>query len=536
MFPVLRNERGLGLSIQIVGPKVAGEEKILTTEALNFVASLHGVYGEWREMLLGRRKEVHQKIRAGNLPHFPKETEHIRSNPDWKVDPPPADLIERIVEITGPASVRSMVVNAHNSGSSAYMADAEDSEAPTWKNIINGQINLYDAIRRQIDFSAKGKEYKLNEKTAVLMFRPRGWHLLEKHVLIDGEPISASLFDFGMYFFHNAGELIKRGTGVYLYLPKLESYHEAELWDAIFEYAEGWFDLPRGTIRATVLIETILAAFQMPEILHALRHHSVGLNCGRWDYLFSFIKVFANLPGFVLPDRNLVNMSVHMMKSYRDLCIKECHKRGAHCIGGMSAFVPSKDEKVNGDNKIKLEADKALEAIAGHDGTWIAHPASQKDARDVFRTKMGDKPNQLDVLREDVNVSESDLLAVPKGSVTEAGLEENIRIGLRYETAYLGGTGCVALYDKMEDAATVEISRTQVWQAVKHEVLLDTGWKVVPETVWQMIEKEGAQLNSDKAELAMKLFRAMVFAEECPEFLTVPTYEALLELEKAGLV
>ena len=520
------------IDVKVVGPKIAGEEKILTPEALQFVAGLQLEFGQIRENLLQRRKDVLDDIKKGKMPTFLPETKHIRDDGDWKVNPPPADLLERTVEITGPASSPTMMPNAFNSGSSVYMADPEDSESPTWANIINGQINLHNAIRRQIDFVQKGKRYKLDDKVAVLMFRPRGWHLLEKHVLVNGEPVSASLFDFGMYFYHNAKELVKRGTGVYLYLPKMESFKEADLWDMVFHFSEYNFGLTAGTIRATVLIETILAAFEMDEILYSLRHHSAGLNAGRWDYLFSFIKKFSHRPDFVLPDRGLVTMSTHMMKSYRDLLIKTCHRRGIHAMGGMSAFIPSKDEKTNNENKNKMEADKAIEVQAGHDGTWIAHPASQKDARDVFGVVMKG-PNQLHVLREDVQVTEADLLKVPEGPVTMEGLRDNIKIGLAYLAAWLNGTGCVPLNNKMEDAATVEISRIQVWQCVKHRVGLSSGEIVSRAMVERLITEEAVQLTGDKVGMATELFREMVFAEECPDFLTIPAYEKLIELENA---
>ncbi len=518
--------------IQVVGPKVAGEEKILTTEALDFVEKLARNFGGRRLELLRQRQWRKKDLDKGVLPNFIAETKWIRDG-NWKIDPAPADLQDRRVEITGPADQRGMVVRAANSGASCYMADAEDSVTPTKGGVIAGQCNLFDLIRRQIDFDKDGKQYRLNEKTAVLFFRPRGWHLDERHVLLGETSISASLFDFGMYFFHNAKALMERGTGVYVYLPKMESRHEARLWKDVFDFAETWFKLPTGSIRATVLIETILAAFEMDEILYELRHHSAGLNCGRWDYIFSYIKKLCKHARFVLPERGQLTMDKGFLAAYVQLLIQTCHKRGAHAMGGMAAQIPNKKDPVaNDEAMLKVKADKAREVQAGHDGTWVAHPDLVEVAKEIFDLGMPG-PNQLQVLREDVHVTAEDLLRVPGGEITDDGVHHNIRVGIQYLESWLRGVGCVQLNNLMEDAATAEISRVQLWQWRKHQaemrsIILDGHLKLDDATMDWMIESAMTDLKGGQYEVAEKLFREMIFADECPEFLTLAAYDQLV--------
>ncbi len=521
------------VDVKVVGPKISGEEKILTPEALAFVEALARNFSATRADLLKRRQRRQKEINKGVLPEFPAETAWIREK-DWKVDPVPADLQDRRVEITGPASVRKMVINALNSGARCYMADAEDSESPTWANIINGQINLYDAIRRQIDFTDEksGKEYKLNEKTAVLMFRPRGWHLPEKHILVGEEPISASLFDFGMYFFHNAKALRERGTGVYLYLPKTENRHEARLWRDVFDFAESWFRLPTGSIRATVLIETALADFEKEEILYEGRHHFVGLNVGRWDRMFGQIKTFSKFPKFGLPDRSSLDMSSGFLAPSCDSTVRVCHQHGAYAMGGMSAQSPVKDEKINQQNRAAVRADALREAKQGFDGKWVSHPAYVQDATEVFDEFMPG-PNQLHVLREDVHVTAEDLMRVPDGPFTVESVRVSIRTGIQYLEAWLRGIGCVQLMAAMFDAAIVEIDRVQVWQRRRYQVQLssanpDGHITLTDEVLNQMFTEEMNDLRGGKFELAEKLFRQSVFAEECPDFLMLAAYDELI--------
>jgi malate synthase len=446
------------------------------------------------------------------------------------VAPLPKDLVDRRVEITGPPD-RKMVINALNSGASCFMADFEDSCTPTWANLIEGQINLRDAVAGTIGFSdpASGKQYKLNDKTAVLLVRPRGWHLPEKHVLVDGRPMSGSLFDFGLYVFHNAKALLAKGSGPYFYLPKLESHLEARLWNAVFVHAQEALGLPLGTIKATVLIETILAAFEMDEILYELKEHSAGLNCGRWDYIFSFIKKFRAQPWAVMPDRALVTMTAHFLRSYSLLLIKTCHRRKVHAMGGMAAQIPIKDDPVaNGIAIDKVIADKEREAGDGHDGTWVAHPGLVPVAKAVF-DKLMREPNQIPRQRQDVNVSAADLLQVPSGPITEKGLRTNIDIGLGYIEAWLRGTGCVPLHNLMEDAATAEISRAQVWQWLKHAAKLDDGRTVDRALVERIIgderDKAAAKARSHRFDDAARLFQQQVTAGDFVEFLTLPAYE-----------
>jgi malate synthase len=454
---------------------------------------------------------------------------------DWKVLPVLEDLQDRRVEITGPVD-RKMVINALNSGAKVFMADFEDANAPTWANNIEGQINLRDANRRNISFTnpKNGKQYALNETTATLMVRPRGWHLDEKNVTVDGEFISGSLFDFGLYFFHNATELIQRGSGPYFYLPKLEHHLEARLWNTVFVSAQKTLGIEEGTIKATVLLETILAAFQMDELLWELRQHSAGLNCGRWDYIFSFIKRFRNHSAFVMPDRGQVTMNVHCMKSYSKLLIKTCHRRNAHAMGGMAAQIPIKNNPEANEIAFgKVAADKLREAKDGHDGTWVAHPGLVKTAMDIFNEYMPNA-NQIDNKRLDVNITEEDLLAVPKGTITEAGIRENINVSILYIESWLQGNGAAALYHKMEDAATAEISRTQLWQWIQNASKMDTGGTITQDLIDSLIPKELEKIekyvgteryNSGRFKEAIQIFNYLLKDKDFPDFLTLEAYK-----------
>jgi malate synthase len=498
---------------------------ILTPEAAAFITELSRRFEPTRQDLLARREVRQKEIDAGRLPDFLPETAHIREG-NWTVAPIPDDLKDRRVEITGPVD-RKMIINALNSGASVYMADFEDANSPTIANNLEGQANLRDAINGVISFSSpEGKQYKLNEKTAVLMVRPRGWHLVEKHFLVDGKPISASLFDFGLYFFHNAKNLLAKGSGPYFYLPKLESHLEARLWNDVFVLAQHLIDVPEGSIRATVLIETILGSFEMNEILYELRNHSAGLNCGRWDYIFSFIKKLRNRPGFTLPNRALVTMERHFLKSYVDLLIQTCHRRGIHAMGGMAAQIPIKNDPEANDRALeKVRLDKLREVRAGHDGTWVAHPALVPVAKAVFDEHMP-QTNQLDRKREEVRVTASDLLAVPDGEITEEGLRLNIDVGIQYVEAWLRGSGAVPIYNLMEDAATAEISRAQVWQWSHYGAKLTDGRTVTPSLVRETVRNVvGPKLQSGKFELAAKLFGDMSTSGEFVEFLTIPAYQ-----------
>lgn len=509
--------------------------EILTPEALRFVAKLSRKFETTRRELLLKRDIRQNEINDGKLPDFLSETRKIRES-EWKVAPIPQDLLERKVEITGPVD-RKMIVNAFNSGASVFMADFEDSNSPTWDNNIQGQIHLRDAVRRQIDFvSPEGKAYKLNPKTAALLVRPRGWHLLERHMQVDGSPVSASLFDFGLYCFHNASALIQRGTAPYFYLPKIESHWEARLWNDVFVLAQKEMGIPSGTIRATVLIETILAGFEMDEILYELRDHSAGLNCGRWDYIFSFIKKFKEKPEFVLPDRAQVTMDKAFLKAYVELLIKTCHRRGIHAMGGMAAQIPIKNDPAANEAALeKVRADKLREVKAGHDGTWVAHPALVEVALQTFNAHMKGA-NQLYVMRQDVDIRAQDLLAVPAGDITEMGLRMNVNIGILYLEAWLRGTGCVPIYHLMEDAATAEISRTQVWQWVRHGALMKNGARVTAESVKEVVGQEMEKIRSMVGEerfykgqfqRAAGLFEDMTTRRDCPDFLTLVAYDYL---------
>ena len=508
-------------SLEIRGPDVPGLDRVLTPDAVRFVELLIRRFTPRREQLLARRREVQRRIRSGELPDFLPETAEIRQG-TWSVAPAAPDLTDRRVEITGPVE-RKMMINALNSGARVFMADFEDALSPPWTNVIAGQANCMDAVRRTLEYqSPDGKRYALGERLATLVVRPRGWHLEEKHILLDGRPVSASLVDFGLYFFHNARELRARGSGPYFYLPKLESHLEARLWNDVFLAAQDALPLPRGSIRATVLIETILAAFEMEEILHELREHSAGLNAGRWDYIFSVIKKLGHRPEFVLPDRADVTMAVPFMRAYTDLLVQTCHRRGAHAIGGMAAFIPSRrDAEVNERALAKVREDKEREAAQGFDGTWVAHPDLVPVALEVFDRVLGERPNQLERQRDDVTASAGALLDVAStpGAITEEGLRNNIAVGIRYLGAWLAGSGAVAIFNLMEDAATAEISRSQVWQWLRHG-------KVDRNDVELALAVESAELGPEYDE-ARALFEQLTLGEDFVEFLTLPAYARL---------
>jgi malate synthase len=514
-----------GLELQINAPVSPAYAEILTPEAQRFVAGLAAQFDARRKDLLARRQVRQTEIDAGRFPDFLTETAEIRLS-EWTVAPIPADLMDRRVEITGPVD-RKMVINALNCGANVFMADFEDANSPTWTNNLDGQVNLRDAIARTIEFtSPEGKKYKLNDKIATLLVRPRGWHLDEKHVLLGGKPISGSLFDFGLFFFHNAKQQIANGSGPYFYLPKLESHLEARLWNDVFNYAQDALGVPRGTIRATVLIETILASFEMDEILYELKDHSAGLNCGRWDYIFSFIKKFRNHKEFVLPNRAEVTMTRHFLKSYVDLLIQTCHRRNIHAMGGMAAQVPIKNDPVANEEALeKVRLDKLREVKAGHDGTWVAHPGLVPIAKKVFDEGMP-TPNQISIKREPVHVTAKDLLTPADGTITEAGLRWNIDVGLQYLEAWLRGVGCVPIYNLMEDAATAEICRAQVWQWVKWGAKLDDGRPVTAAMVNGVVDDLLAKRGSTSGEFAKasQIFRQMMTSADFSDFLTLPAY------------
>ncbi|HFQ92610.1 MAG TPA: malate synthase A [Anaerolineae bacterium] len=510
-------------------------ESILTPDALAFVEKLERSFGQRRRDLLQKREERQAAIDAGAMPDFLPDTAVIRQS-DWTVAPIPDDLQDRRVEITGPVD-RKMVINALNSGANVYMADFEDSHSPTWAATIEGQINLKDAVRKTITFTnPNGKFYQLNEEIATLMVRPRGWHLEEKHVLLDGRPISASLFDFGLFFFHNAQALLDKGSGPYFYLPKLESHLEARLWNDVFNLAQDELGVPRGSIRATVLIENILAAFEMDEILWELREHSAGLNCGRWDYIFSAIRKFRNIPEFVMPDRAEVTMTTHMMRSYSLLLIKTCHRREIHAMGGMAAQIPIKsDPEANAAALEKVRADKEREAKDGHDSTWVAHPGLVAIAKEEFDKYMP-TPNQIFRKLEDVEITAADLLVVPEGHITEAGVRVNLDVGIQYMAAWLAGNGCVPIYNLMEDAATAEISRSQLWQWVHTGAKLDDGRPVTPALLEEMLpdvlQRMKEMVGEERFEHgryteAADLFMEIIEKDSFTEFMTLPAYERL---------
>jgi malate synthase len=506
-------------------PSVEVESRILNSEARSFLNDLAKNFEKRRQELLARRRIRQQEIDAGELPDFLPETAAIREA-EWTVAPIPKDLLDRRVEITGPVD-RKMIINALNSGANVFMADFEDSNSPTWQNNLEGQANLRGAVRRDISYlSPEGKRYELNAQVATLLVRPRGWHLDERHFQVDGKPISASLFDFGLYFFHNAEELIRRGTGPYFYLPKMESHLEARLWNDVFNFAQDRLGIPRGTIRATVLIETILAAFEMNEILYELREHSSGLNCGRWDYIFSFIKKFRNRPDFVLPDRSTLTMDKHFLKSYVELLIRTCHRRGVHAMGGMAAQIPIKNNPAANEQAIeKVRQDKLREVRAGHDGTWVAHPGLVPIAKEVFDAHMKGA-NQIGRPLENVHITAKDLLAVTKGEITEQGLKWNIDVGLQYLESWLRGSGCVPIYNLMEDAATAEISRAQVWQWVKHGAqMIDSRRTITQEMVRGFILEQKSKTKAARINDAASIFDRMVTEADFAEFLTLVAYD-----------
>ena len=527
--------------VEIAGPSGNRYDEILTPEALDLVGVLHRELGERRRDLLAARARRQQELSAGGTLDFLTSTEAIRSDTTWRVAPPAPGLIDRRVEITGPTD-KKMTINALNSGAKVWLADFEDANTPLWDNMVTGQLNLKDALDRTIDFtSEEGKSYQLrpDEELATIVVRPRGWHLPEKHLLIDGQRAAGSLVDFALYFTHCARRQLEKGKGPYFYLAKLESHLEARLWNDVFVLAQDALGIPQGTIRATVLIETIPAAFEMEEILYELREHSAGLNAGRWDYLFSIIKKFRTRGReFVLPERNAVTMTAPMMRAYTDLLVQTCHKRGAFAMGGMAAFIPSRrDPEVNKVALAKVRDDKTREAGDGFDGSWVAHPDLVPVCKEVFDSFLGDRPNQLDKQRPDVSVTARDLLAVDKtpGGVTEAGLRSNISVALQYLAAWLGGNGAVAIFNLMEDAATAEISRSQIWQWVHNDVILDDGPLVTKDVVERMIDEELAKIRElagdgfDAARYgqAVALFTEVALADSFAEFLTLPAYERM---------
>ena len=535
------NKPSIPAGMQVLAPITTEYAQILTGDALTFLAKLHRGFNAHRIALLARRATRQTEIDAGRLPDFLPETQAVR-DAAWEVAAVPADLQDRRVEITGPTE-RKMVINALNSGANMFMADFEDSSTPTWDNQVQGQINVRDALARTISFtSPEGKQYKLGEKPATLLVRPRGWHLTEKHILVDGQPMSGSLFDFGLYFFHNAAQRVKNKSGVYLYLPKMESHLEARLWNEVFVFAQKELNVPQGTVKATVLIETILAAFEMEEILYELREHSAGLNCGRWDYIFSCIKKFRTQKDFILADRGQVTMTSPFMRAYSLLLIKTCHKRGAFAMGGMAAQIPIKNDAAANDAALaKVRADKDREVTDGHDGTWVAHPGLVGIAKEAF-DKVMKTPNQIHKKRDDVQVAAKDLINFqPKGPITEQGLRININIGIQYLGAWLAGTGCVPIFNLMEDAATAEISRAQIWHWIRspHGVL-DDGRKVSKDLFRALVPQELAKVRDmlgDKAYAAgkygegAKMFEELTLAEDFVEFLTLPAYEYVIAHE-----
>jgi malate synthase len=509
--------------VELRGPELEHSAEILSADALDFVADLQRTFGGCREELLAARAERQERLLAGELPDFLEETRAIRKDASWHVAEAPPDLQDRRVEITGPTD-RKMVINALNSGARVFMADFEDANSPTWSNLLEGQRNLIDAIERTISLDTGEKSYRLNEHTATLLVRPRGWHLPERHLLVDGEPASGSLFDFGLYMFHSARRALDRGTGPYFYLPKLESHLEARLWNDVFLHAQDALGIPSGTIRATVLIETILAAFEMEEILYELREHSAGLNAGRWDYIFSVIKKFRHRDDFVLPDRSAVTMTVPFMRAYTELLVQTCHERGAFAMGGMAAFIPNRrDPEVTETALAKVREDKAREAGDGFDGTWVAHPDLVPTALAEFDAVLGERPNQLDRQRPDVSVAADQLLSVPDtpGEITEAGIRQNVSVGIQYLTAWLNGTGAAAIYNLMEDVATAEISRSQLWQWVHHG-------RVDRDRVEAIADEEVAALpETSRLDEARQVFELVALADDFVEFLTFPAYELL---------
>ena len=529
------------MDIRVTGRSIDRGEEILTPEALDFVAALQAEFGSRRDDLLARRRTRREEVaRTGRL-DFLEETRQIREG-DWQVAKAPEDLLDRRVEITGPTD-RKMTINALNSGARVWLADHEDASTPHWSNVVGGQVNLKDAIRRDISFTSDGKSYELDtdRRLATIVMRPRGWHFDEAHITVDGAPVVGALVDFGLYFFHNAQELIDRGSGPYFYLPKLESHLEARLWDDVFSRAEERLGIPHGTVRATVLIETIPAAFEMDEILYELRDHASGLNAGRWDYLFSVIKYFRDAgKAFLLPDRNVVGMTSPFMKAYTDLLVQTCHKRGAFAMGGMAAFIPSRrDEEVNARAFAKVREDKEREATQGFDGSWVAHPDLVPVCQEVFDRFLGSKPNQLDKQRPDVHVTADDLLDVSAtpGEITMDGVRNNVEVALLYLASWLDGNGAVGIHNLMEDAATAEISRSQIWQWVHNQAALadgSGGARVVTDAlVRQVLDEEVAGIREQSGDLprleeARQLFERVALADDFADFLTLPAYEAMV--------
>ncbi len=519
--------------IRIRGPLSLEHQAILTPDALDFVARLQQRFNPTRIRMLQRRAERQERFNQGETLDFLPETREIRESNDWRVAMAPVDLEDRRVEITGPVE-RKMMINALNSGARVFMADFEDSLSPTWQNVLDGQINLRDAVRRTLEFkSPEGKEYRLKDQVATLVVRPRGWHLPEAHVEVDGESVSASLFDFGLYFFHNARELLQRGSGPYFYLPKMESHLEARLWNEVFNHAQDELEIPRGTIRATALIETLPAAFEMDEILFELREHASGLNAGRWDYIFSLIKTLRERREALLPDRSQVTMTAPFMRAYTELLVRTCHRRNAHAMGGMAAFIPSrKDEEVNRSAIAKVREDKEREARDGFDGTWVAHPDLVPVAQEVFDRVLGDRKHQKDKLREDVHVQASDLLdvRVPGGKITERGVSHNIDVALQYLASWLNGTGAAAIYNLMEDAATAEISRAELWQWIHHGARLEDGRVLTADLYRELARREYEKLGGESVpslQEAYELLDLLVTSEQLASFLTLPAYERL---------
>ncbi len=513
------------MELHITGPLTSEQSDILNDGARKFLVELHSRFNTRRKELLKRRVERQQEIRNGKLPDFLESTREIRES-NWRVAPIPQALMDRRTEITGPVE-RKMIINALNCGASVFMADFEDANSPTWTNSIQGQVNMREAVNRTIGFtSPEGKSYKLNEKTATLLVRPRGWHLVEKHANVDGEVMSGGLFDFGLFFYHNAKTQLASGSGPYFYLPKMESHLEARLWNDAFVFAQDYCGVPQGSVRATVLVETILASFEMHEILWELKDHSAGLNCGRWDYIFSFIKKLGGDSRFVPPNRAQVTMDKDFLNAYVQLLIQTCHKREIHAMGGMAAQIPIKgDPEANEKALEKVRLDKLREVKAGHDGTWVAHPGLVGIAKQVFDEYMP-TPNQIQVKREDVQVTAADLLRPHSGDITEEGLRLNVDVGIQYLEAWLNGNGCVPIYNLMEDAATAEISRSQVWQWLKHKVKLADGRAVTPEMVRAAVDKELADKpGTPNKKLASQLFLDMMTGEEFTEFLTLVAYD-----------
>ncbi|MEV7574812.1 malate synthase A [Pseudarthrobacter sp. NPDC089323] len=523
--------------ITLTAQPICRQNEVLTPDALEFIGKLHRATAERRKELLQARRARRAEIAGGADPRFLRETEHIRNDPSWRVAPPAPGLEDRRVEITGPVD-KKMTINALNSGAKVWLADMEDSSTPTWRNVIKGQLNLTDALERRIDFTTEeGKEYKLKAAgdLPTIVVRPRGWHLPEKHMLIDGEPVAGGIVDFGLYFFHNARRLLAQGKGPYFYLPKIENHLEARLWNDIFILAQDLLGIDQGTIRATVLIETITAAFEMEEILYELRDHAAGLNAGRWDYIFSIIKNFRTRgPRFVLPDRGQVTMTAPFMRAYTEQLVRACHKRGAMAIGGMAAAVPNrKDPEANANAFDKVRADKTREANDGFDGSWVAHPDLVPVCREVFDSILGEKPNQLGKLREDVTPDDRALINIASlhGTITEQGIRNNIEVGIRYIESWLRGNGAVAIHNLMEDAATAEISRSQLWQWIYARAITDHGEIITHHWVEELLDEEFARLerfDGDRFEDARDIFEEVTLAQDFPSFLTLPAYARYL--------